>query len=497
MPPPKRSPKRASSSFPKPKPRPKPPGRAQARTLITPKAFSSRAPRFDEKSDSREPSKNGPRVVSNVVSIDKLAGSAVTIASAVEHAVFEEHRRADRAIAFALKSRRDLAAPDCRFIARAVFALFRWRGWIETLHLESMEHRLLLAWLMDQPAVHPACKVWARSINKDPERLYAYGGAPNWTARGEGWKRLNEGRIVSADPWRLFPNWLRDVLPLPPGGSSPKLKYLEFLQTLQTPSPLWVRAQNVDEQALWTELTSSGLKPWIHRKLTRAAKLDAEADIHHLPAFERGDLEIQDLASQAVALVCDPDPGERWWDVCAGAGGKALHLAALMKGKGLVVATDVHELRLKETARRAKRSPFRNLTTKPWDGKHVVGKAGTYHGVLVDAPCSAVGTWRRNPDARWTLDALAVARLAELQAQILKAASAGVRPGGTLVYSVCTLTLPETQDIIKAFLAENPKFQLDPFPHPILGTPTDGTLLIWPNESDTDAMFMARMIRTG
>ena len=108
-----------------------------------------------------------------------------------------------------------------------------------------------------------------------------------------------------------------------------------------------------------------------------------------------------------------------------------------------------------------------------------------------------MGTWRRNPDARWTLDALAITRLAELQGRILKAASAGVRPGGTLVYSVCTLTLPETQNIIKAFLAENPKFQLDPFPHPILGTPTDGTLLIWPNESDTDAMFIARMIRTG
>jgi 16S rRNA (cytosine967-C5)-methyltransferase len=497
MPPPKRSPKRPSSSLSKPKPRPRPPGRAESRTIYSPKPFTGRPGRPDPVSTDREPSKNGPRVVSNVVSIDKLAGSAVTIASAVEHAVFEEHRRADRAIAFALKSRRDLAAPDCRFIARAVFALFRWRGWIETLHLDSMEHRLLLAWLMDQPAVHPACKVWARSLGKDPERLYSYGGAPTWTARGEGWKRLNEGRIVSADPWRLFPDWLREQLPLPPGGASPKLKYLEFLQILQTPSPLWVRAQGTDEQAIWTELTSSGLKPWIHRKLTRAAKLEAEADVHHLPAFERGDLEIQDLASQAVALACDPDPGERWWDVCAGAGGKSLHLAALMKGKGLVVATDVHELRLKEAARRAKRSPFRNLTTKPWDGKHVVGKTGTYHGVLVDAPCSAVGTWRRNPDARWTLDALAVARLAELQAQILKAASAGVRPGGTLVYSVCTLTLPETQNIIRAFLAENPRFQLDPFPHPILGTPTDGTLLIWPQESDTDAMFIARMVRTG
>ena len=111
---------------------------------------------------------------------------------------------------------------------------------------------------------------------------------------------------------------------------------------MQTPAPLWVRAQDADEAKLWAELARSGLKPWVHRRVTRAAKLDPDADVHHLPAFERGELEIQDLASQAVGLACDPDPGDRWWDACAGAGGKALHLAALMQGKGLVVATDIH-----------------------------------------------------------------------------------------------------------------------------------------------------------
>ena len=184
------------------------------------------------------------------------------------------------------------------------------------------------------------------------------------------------------------------------------------------------------------------------------------------PPFERGDLEIQDLASQAVGLACDPDPGERWWDACAGAGGKSLHLAALMKGKGLVVATDVHEIKLKEAVRRARRSPFRNLTTKAWDGKHVAGKPGSFDGVLVDAPCSAIGTWRRNPDARWTLDREAIARLAELQGQILDAASAGVRQGGTLVYSVCTLTPAETTGVVSAFLDDAPRVPARPVPPP-------------------------------
>ncbi|HMB02774.1 MAG TPA: RsmB/NOP family class I SAM-dependent RNA methyltransferase, partial [Isosphaeraceae bacterium] len=182
---------------------------------------------------------------------------------------------------------------------------------------------------------------------------------------------------------------------------------------------------------------------------------------------------------------------------CAGAGGKALHLAALMRGKGVVVATDTHPGRLKETVRRARRSPFRNLTTKEWDGRHVAGKPRSFDGVLVDAPCSAIGTWRRNPDARWTLDRQAIPRLVELQRDLLRAASAGVRPGGTLVYSVCTLTPAETLGVVRAFLDDRPEFQLDPFPHPLTDVPTDGTLLIWPQDADTDAMFIARMVRAG
>jgi len=136
------------------------------------------------------------------------------------------------------------------------------------------------------------------------------------------------------------------------------------------------------------------------------------------------------------------------------------------------------------------------LTTKVWDGKHVAGKPGSFDGVLVDAPCSALGTWRRNPDARWTLDKDAIPRLAEVQVQLLRAAAAGVRPGGTLVYSVCTLTPAETHQVIRPFLAERPEFKLDPFPHPLAGTPTDGTCLLWPQESDNDAMFIARMVRS-
>jgi 16S rRNA (cytosine967-C5)-methyltransferase len=229
--------------------------------------------------------------------------------------------------------------------------------------------------------------------------------------------------------------------------------------------------------------------------MKEAARIDEAVDIDHLAPFVEGRIEIQDLASQAVGRVCDPEPGERWWDACAGAGGKALELAAIMGGKGTVVATDTHAGRLRETVRRARKSPFRNITTREWDGKHVSGKAGSYAGVLVDAPCSAIGTWRRNPDARWLFDPSSVARLAAVQAQLLHTCAAGVKVGGTLVYSVCTPTPSETALQVSAFLDAHPSFALDPFPHPFTGDPTDGTLMIWPSEADTDLMFIARMTR--
>jgi 16S rRNA (cytosine967-C5)-methyltransferase len=388
-----------------------------------------------------------------------------------------------------------LAIPDHRFISEATFALLRWRGWIGPLRLATREERMLLAWMLDASQIHPACRVWARVCGRDPARLVPLGDAPHWTARAQGLKRWLEGRPVTADPWRLFPDWLREHLPLPPGGAPPKAKYLELLHALQTRPPLWVRAQGPDAKVVWDELTEGGAKPWIHRRVVRAAKLGPESDVHHLPAFVRGDLEIQDLASQAVGLACDPDPGERWWDCCAGSGGKSLHLAALMGGKGVVVATDVNPRRLKETVRRARRSPFRNVTTKEWDGHHVAGKSRSFDGVLVDAPCSAIGTWRRNPDARWSLEREAIPRLAETQAKLLRVASAGVRPGGTLVYSVCTLTPSETTGVVRSFLETHADFELEPFPHPLIETRTDGTVLIWPQDADTDAMFVARMIR--
>jgi 16S rRNA (cytosine967-C5)-methyltransferase len=166
-----------------------------------------------------------------------------------------------------------------------------------------------------------------------------------------------------------------------------------------------------------------------------------------------------------------------------------------MNSKGTVVASDIRTHKFDDLRRRARRAGLSNIRTKEWKGKALPKKMTGYDGVLVDAPCSCSGTWRRNPDARWTTQRADVIELAELQLSLLTNAATAVRKDGTLVYATCSMFTRENDHVVQTFLRENQQFQLDPFKNPLDGTLTDGTLQIWPWDSDCDAMFVARMKR--
>ncbi len=433
---------------------------------------------------------------------------AATITPKVLRAVFHDHRRLATAMTEAFESLREIRnARDRAGIAMSLRALFRWWGWIEPLRLNRPEEQLLLASLLDTPEVSAFARVWAERVGRPIDGLVPVGDAPSWTARAGGLKRWLAGRPTNADPWLLFPAWIREQLPIPPGDGTPKARKLEFLAALQMPPPVWAgvrqhedgggRRPASSEKAIWGELRDAGLKPWIHRQLTSAAKLPPDTDLTELAAYQSGHLVVQDLASQLVGLVCDPDPGERWWDVRGEGfnGLHAMHLAAIMGGKGVVVCTFEAERRRHETALRLRASGLHNITTRIWDGHHPVGKAASFDGVVFDAPSSGVGTWRRHPDARWTVTADEIPGFATRQTQALASVSSRVKPGGTLVYTVATLTRAETSGVVDAFLAAHPAFKLQPFPHPLEEATTNGTLAIWPHLHDCDARFIARMIR--
>jgi 16S rRNA (cytosine967-C5)-methyltransferase len=213
------------------------------------------------------------------------------------------------------------------------------------------------------------------------------------------------------------------------------------------------------------------------------------------PEFHAGEFEIQDIASQMVGLLCAPKPGETWWDTCAGEGGKTLHLSDLMQNKGMLWASDRAEWRLTKLKRRAGRAKVFNYRSAHWDGGAKLPTKTKFDGVLVDAPCSGIGTWQRNPQARWTTEPNDVRELSEIQKKLLTNVAPSVKPGGKLIFSVCTLTRAETTEVAAAF---NAKFaaEFEPliFPEIKLNERivTDASsLAIWPQDLVGNGMFLA------
>ncbi len=149
-----------------------------------------------------------------------LADLTAAIAPEVLKAVVEDHKRLSAAVSAARTGRDRLAHKDHAGIMPGLSALLRWWGWIEPLRLRRAEENLLLAWLLDATELSPMARVWASRVGRDPARLFLAGGAPGWTGRAEGLKRWQDGRPVNADPWRLFPAWLREELRVPPGDGT-------------------------------------------------------------------------------------------------------------------------------------------------------------------------------------------------------------------------------------------------------------------------------------
>jgi 16S rRNA (cytosine967-C5)-methyltransferase len=204
-------------------------------------------------------------------------------------------------------------------------------------------------------------------------------------------------------------------------------------------------------------------------------------------AFQNGYVEIQDEGSQMVAFMLDVKPGMSVVDFCAGAGGKTLALAAAMNNKGRVVACDVLEKRLSRARERFTRAGLHNIELHPLKNEHdpwVKRNTGKYDRVLVDAPCSGTGTWRRNPDARWKNLGPALDELVPLQQSILASAARLVKYDGRLVYATCSLLPDENRMQVDAFLASHPEF----------ARVTDDMLLT-PAQHGTDGFFAALLER--
>ena len=199
---------------------------------------------------------------------------------------------------------------------------------------------------------------------------------------------------------------------------------------------------------------------------------------------------MQDLGSQLLLETLGLGPGGRWLDACAGAGGKTLQLARLVGPTGTVVAHDIRRAALDELGVRAARARLGNVrpTLQP-------PGAGDFDGVLVDAPCSGSGTWRRSPHLKWTTTPALVTERAALQTQLLANFAPCVRRGGRLIYATCSLSPEENSRVVTAFLNTHAGFHPEPFARTFGFAPNNGGLTLLPARHDTDGFFVASLRR--
>jgi 16S rRNA (cytosine967-C5)-methyltransferase len=261
-----------------------------------------------------------------------------------------------------------------------------------------------------------------------------------------------------------LPDWLAEALVASHGDRAEAMAH-----AFQARAPMTLRANTLTtsraDLATWLAEEGVPTRPTRH---ARAGLIAADrSNLFTLRAFERGAFELQDEGSQMIAELVAPPPRSVVVDYCAGAGGKTLALAALLGNRGRVVAVDVDARKLHELRRRTRRAGVGNVqaVTLERDGGWPPALAtleGTVARVLVDAPCSGVGTLRRHPEIRWRLSPDEVARYPELQAQLVERALSLLAPGGHLVYATCTVLAPENQAVVERVLAAHPNFSLVP-----------------------------------
>ncbi len=226
--------------------------------------------------------------------------------------------------------------------------------------------------------------------------------------------------------------------------------------------------------------------------------------VDRLPLLERGWFVIQDEGAMLVAHAVGPTSGDVVIDACAAPGGKTTHLAALMGNTGRVLACDIHARKLHALAQRCATMGATCVEVRQHDARELGRRLPeSADAVLVDAPCSGLGTIRRRPEIKWRIIEATLRRLGEAQQTILSGAAGAVRSGGALVYSVCSLEPEEGPDVIRAFLDRHPRFEPDPlpesFPREVAGSPIDGAVpgevFLLPHRHDTDGFFIARLRR--
>jgi len=410
-----------------------------------------------------------------------LLGHAATLLA--ELLRFE--RAADQAVSAYFRRHRNLGQRDRAFVAETVYAVLRRRRSLEAAAGGSGPRSLAIAALV---RVHGLSGRALEDTLTETERALV---ARVRAARGGGL-----APAVQAD----MPDWLWQRLAAEYGDT----EAMQIARASLNPAPLDLRVNlaRVGLEEVLAQLAARGIAATRTPYSPAGARLEGRPQINRDPLFAQGLIEVQDEGSQLLAYLLAPRRGEMVADFCAGAGGKTLAIAMLMRGSGRVYAMDTSRKRLAALAPRAARAGVSNIHPLVLSGENDVRAkrlAGKLDRVLVDAPCSGFGTLRRNPDLKWRYGPERIEALAEEQFRILVAAAALLKPGGRLVYATCSLLAAENEGVAERFAAARPEFApLDCaklLAEQRIPLATGTRLRLWPHEHGTDGFFAAAFER--
>jgi len=352
---------------------------------------------------------------------------------------------ADLVVSRYFRQNRELGHSDRGFVAETVYAVLRRKRSLSARCMNDVtSRRLLLATL--------AC---VHGMNRRELDVVLSEVEGKWLAQAKAVKLEDLPPAVRLD----LPDWLYEVLAAQFDGA--ELEQLAVGLNQSAPLDLRVNVLKAERAVVLARLNADGLAAEPCRYSPIGIRLSGKPSISRHPLFLDGSFEVQDEGSQLLGFVLQPKRGEMVADFCAGAGGKTLLLGALMRSQGRLYAFDVAEKRLAKLKPRLARSGLSNVHPVRIESENdikIKRLAGKLDRVLVDAPCSGLGTLRRNPDLKWRQTPESVAELTIKQTAILHAASALVKKGGRLVYATCSLLDAENETVVSQFLAKHPEF---------------------------------------
>ncbi|HSI94576.1 MAG TPA: RsmB/NOP family class I SAM-dependent RNA methyltransferase [Methylophilaceae bacterium] len=399
--------------------------------------------------------------------------------------VLGPHGPADAKLSAYFRENPKLGVKDRAYIAESVYQVLRRKRLLEYLADGVDARRLLLAAQLRLQGI--SLRDLGPLLNKQQTE---------WAHAIKAKSTENLPLAIQAD----LPDWLWERLSEQYGEQ----EALTLARSLHLSAPLDLRANVV--KATREEVLEQFAKDRIEAVPTPLSpygiRLHSKITLNRQPMFMDGKIEVQDEGSQLLAQLVAPRRGEMVADFCAGAGGKSLALGALMRNTGRLYAFDVSEKRLHNLGQRLKRSGLSNLHSQvivnERDAK-LKRLAGKFDRVLVDAPCSGLGTLRRNPDLKWRQTPQDVEELTAKQASILQSAAKLVKPGGRLVYATCSLLREENEAIVEAFLASNSEFETvnaaEILAQQQIPLDTGPYLKLLPQQHGTDGFFAVAMAR--